>query len=94
MMSWRPFCTFSPGHSHGRNFTLIFFKNADEVESCLLLFAIEKQLDWLVISAKTADDVESCLPLFTIENQRDRFVTFANMADRVFEKKNPKYRQN
>ena len=26
MTSWRPFCTFSLGHSHGRNFAPIFFK--------------------------------------------------------------------
>ena len=26
MTSWRPFCTFSMGHSHGRNFCPIFFK--------------------------------------------------------------------
>ena len=39
--SWRPFCTFSAGQSHGRNFALIFFKITDEVKSCLqLLFKI------------------------------------------------------
>ena len=31
---------FSLGHSYGRNFAPIFFKIADKVESCLLLFKI------------------------------------------------------
>jgi len=34
-----------------RNFALIFFKIAYKVESCLPLFAIESQLDKLVIPA-------------------------------------------
>ena len=57
MTSWRPFCTFSPGHSHGRNFALIFFRIADKVESCLPVFVIENQLDRLATSANMADRV-------------------------------------
>ena len=30
MTSWRPFCTFTPGHSHGRNF-LSFSSNFGKV---------------------------------------------------------------
>ena len=33
MTTWWPFCTFSPGKSHGRNFALVFFKITDKVES-------------------------------------------------------------
>ena len=51
------FCTFSLGHSHGRNFAPIFFKIGGEVESCLPLFAIENQRDRLVTSANMADRV-------------------------------------
>ena len=40
MTSWRPFCSFPMGHSHGRNFALIFFKFEYKVQSCSLLFAI------------------------------------------------------
>ena len=54
---WRLFCTFSSGHSHGRNFALILFKIADEVESYILLIAIENQRDWSVTSANMADRV-------------------------------------
>ena len=42
---------FSSLHTHGRNFALIFFTIADKVETCLLLFAIENQLNRLVTSA-------------------------------------------
>ena len=59
--SWWPFSTFSMSHSHhlihGRNFASIFVKIADETESCLLLFAIENQLNWLITSANMADCV-------------------------------------
>ena len=43
MTSWRPFCTFSMGHSHGRNFCPILFKFEYKVQSCCLQFAIENQ---------------------------------------------------
>ena len=43
MTSWRPFCSFPMGHSHGRNFALIFFKFGYKVQSCFLQFAIENQ---------------------------------------------------
>jgi len=57
MTSWRPFCTFSPGHSPGRNFAPIFFKIAGELESCLPLLAIQNHRDQLVTSANMADRV-------------------------------------
>ena len=57
MTSWRPFCSFSPGHSHGSNFASIFFKIAAEVEKGIPLFAFENQLDRLVTSANMADSV-------------------------------------
>ena len=43
MTSWRPFCIFSMGHSHGRNFCPIFFKFEDKGQSCFPQFAIENQ---------------------------------------------------
>ena len=55
MTSWRPFCTFSSGHSHGRSFTLIFFKISDEIENYLPLFAFENPRYRLVTSTNMAD---------------------------------------
>ena len=47
MTSWRQFCTFSLGHSKGRNFAPIFFKIAWEVESCLPLFLFKiSEIGW------------------------------------------------
>ena len=43
MTSWRPFCIFPMGHSHGRNFCPIFFKFEDKGQSCFPQFAIENQ---------------------------------------------------
>ena len=58
MTSWRPFCTFSPGHSHAvAIFVQFTSKIAGEVESCLPLFAIENQRGRLVTSANMADRV-------------------------------------
>ena len=37
------FFIFPTGHSHGRNFTSIFFKFEHKMQSCSLLFAIENQ---------------------------------------------------
>ena len=42
MTSWWPFCIFTMRHSHGRNFTSIFCKIADKVESCLPFFCYWK----------------------------------------------------
>ena len=39
---------FPPGHSHEHKFASIFYKIANELESCLALFAIENQLDLLI----------------------------------------------
>ena len=57
---WRhggPFFYFSSGHSHGRNFTLIFFEIADEVESRLPVFATKNQQSRFITLTKFADRV-------------------------------------
>ena len=48
MTSWRPFCIFPTGHSHGRNFCPIFFKFGYKLQSCFSQFAIENQQNRLI----------------------------------------------
>ena len=57
MTSLRAFCTFTPGHSHGRNYALIFFKIADKVKNCVPVFAIKNDKNRCITLIKMTNRV-------------------------------------
>ena len=63
MTSWRPFCTFPMGHSHGRNFCPIFFKFEYKVKSFFQQFSIENQQNRVisidVITDRVFEDIKN-----------------------------------